>query len=171
MFCVGLVKLDVIWTAPSTCNLLSGSVVPMPRLPLDLIRIFSFTAPPLTELLNIIFGVTFDWPEFAVKTKSFPLVSNLDAWAASSVVILPAKVVFPEVSIVITVPVPSESDISKFLLACTLVNTQLPVFAPKVKDELLATPLTSSDWPVVTFPAKVAFPSAWLIVKTSVEVP
>ena len=57
-----------------------------------------------------------------------------------------------------TVPVPSESDISKFLLACTLVNTQLPVFAPKVKDELLPTPLTSNDWPVVTFPPKVAFP-------------
>ena len=62
----------------------------------------------------------------------------------------PAKVAFPAVLIVKTVPVPSESDKIKSLLACTFVKTQFPVFAPKVKDELLLDPLTINDVPVTT---------------------
>jgi len=62
----------------------------------------------------------------------------------------------PEVSIVITVPVPSESDISKFLLACTFVNVQFPVFAVKDIELLLPSDKPTAILSLTIVPAKVA---------------
>ena len=68
-----------------------------------------------------------------------------------------AKVVFAFVAIVKATPVPSESDISKFLLDCTFVKTQFPVLADNVNVELPVLPVAVILDPVVTLPAKVAF--------------
>ena len=75
--------------------------------------------------------------------------------------------IFPLVSIVITVPVPSLSVSNKYLLDCWFINDQLPVLQNNSKVASFAFPFTFKLIPVVTFPAKVVSPLSAIVTKVA----